>query len=111
FNAKEKREVLEKLKPYVSEEPSESFGGGRTPGAPSRWSAGKDLAWVKVTPKFVCEVRFDYMQGDRMRHAAGFLRWREDKAPEQCTYDQLEPPNPFALEKIIRLGAKGLGGS
>jgi ATP-dependent DNA ligase len=54
----------------------------------------------------VCEVRFDYMQGDRIRHAARFLRWRTDKAPKDCTYDQVIPPNPFSLQAIVDMATK-----
>ncbi|MFZ5472179.1 MAG: ATP-dependent DNA ligase [Myxococcota bacterium] len=104
FKAKEKKELLAKLRPL---EGKKSFGEGRTPGAPSRWSSGKELAWTAVEPTLVCEVAFDYMQGDRFRHGATFLRWREDKAPRACTYDQLAPPNPFSLQAIIELSARG----
>jgi len=96
----EKKELLEKLK--ALEEGGDSFGKGRTPGTPSRWSSGKELSWIQLRPELVCEVTFDYMQGDRFRHAAGFLRWRVDKAPQQCTYDQLLRPQQFSLEEVIR---------
>ena len=56
-------------------------GGQRMPGGQSRWSAGKDLSWEPVRIERVCEVKYDHMQGDRFRHAATFLRWRDDKAP------------------------------
>lgn len=65
---------------------------GRMPGAQSRWSAGKNLTWEPLRPERVCEVRYDFMQGDRFRHATTFLRWRPDKAPGDCRYDQLEGP-------------------
>ena len=76
----------------------------RLPGATSRWSAGKDLSWVALRPERVCEVRYDHLQGDRFRHATTFLRWRPDKPPEACRYDQLEVAPPFALKSIF--GAK-----
>jgi ATP-dependent DNA ligase len=75
---------------------------GRMPGAQSRWSAGKDLSWEPVRIERVCEVRYDHMQGDRLRHAAFFLRWRPDKRPRDCRYDQLEVTTPYELEKIFR---------
>lgn len=102
FTAKEKAALLEKLKPL---EGGGSFGHGRTPDAPSRWSKNKSDAptWVPLRPELVCEVRYDYLQGPRFRHAATFLRWREDKAPEDCRYSQLLPPNPFSLEKLVAL--------
>jgi ATP-dependent DNA ligase len=92
FRAKEKREIRELLRPL---EGVESFGGGREPGGPSRWSAGKDTAWVSVEPTLVCEVAFDRIQGGRFRHAATFLRWRPDREPETATWDQLGESPPF----------------
>ena len=75
--------------------------GRRVPGAPSRWSADKDLSWEPLKIRRVCEVRYDHMQGDRFRHAAFFLRWRSDKAPQDCRYDQLEVTEPYELAKIF----------
>jgi ATP-dependent DNA ligase len=76
----------------------------RMPGAQSRWSAGKDLSWEPVRPERVCEVKYDHMQGDRFRHAAIFLRWRPDKPPADCRYDQLAVVTPFELDKILKTG-------
>jgi ATP-dependent DNA ligase len=76
----------------------------RMPGGQSRWSAGKDLSWEPLRPERVCEVKYDHMQGDRFRHAAIFLRWRPDKPPEECTYDQLEVVTPYELKKIFGAG-------
>ena len=73
----------------------------RMPGAQSRWSAGKDLSWEPVKIERVVEVKYDHLQGDRFRHAAIFLRWRPDKPPEECTYDQLEVTRPFELDKVF----------
>jgi ATP-dependent DNA ligase len=73
----------------------------RMPGAQSRWSAGKDLTWEPIRIERVCEVKYDHLQGDRFRHAAIFLRWRPDKPPRECTYDQLEVTKPFELEKVF----------
>jgi ATP-dependent DNA ligase len=98
FSAAERKEVLEKLKPLVG---GDSFGQGRTPGSPSRWSGAKDLSWVQVRPELVCEVSFEKIQGDRFRHAARFLRWRTDKDPSECDFAQLEPPASFSLEDIL----------
>jgi ATP-dependent DNA ligase len=75
--------------------------GTRMPGGQSRWSAGKDLSWEPVRAERVCEVRYDHMQGDRFRHAAVFERWRADKRPEDCRYDQLEVTTPYELEKVF----------
>jgi ATP-dependent DNA ligase len=74
----------------------------RMPGGQSRWSAGKDLSWEPLRPERVCEVKYDHMQGDRFRHAAIFLRWRPDKPPEDCTYDQLEVTTPYELAKVFK---------
>ena len=71
-------------------------------GATSRWSAGKDLSWEPLGIERVAEVKYDHMQGERFRHAAIFLRWRPDKRPRECTYDQLELARPFALEAVFR---------
>jgi ATP-dependent DNA ligase len=73
----------------------------RMPGAQSRWSAGKTLAWEPLKIQRVCEVKYDHMQGDRFRHATVFLRWRPDKPPEQCRYDQLEVIAPYELKRIF----------
>jgi hypothetical protein len=82
------------------EGPGES-GAHRMPGATSRWSAGKDLSWEPLRPERVCEVRYDHLQGDRFRHATIFVRWRIDKPPQACRYDQLEVVPPFELERIF----------
>ena len=80
-------------------------GSSRMPGAQSRWSAGKDLSWEPLRIERVCEVKYDHMQGDRFRHAAFFLRWRPDKRPQDCRYDQLEVTKPYELEKIFSSGS------
>ncbi len=100
FTAKQKRELVETVKPY---EGGTSFGEGRTPGGPSRWSGTKDLSWTPLRPELVVEVKFDYLQGDRLRHGATFLRWRTDKSPRDCSFGQLAPPHPFNLEEVIAL--------
>ena len=80
-------------------------GHTRMPGGQSRWSAGKDLSWEPLRIERVCEVKYDHMQGDRFRHAAVFQRWRADKPPRECRYDQLEVTPAFELEKVF--GASG----
>jgi ATP-dependent DNA ligase len=75
--------------------------GQRMPGATSRWNRGKDLSWEPLRIERVCEVAYDHMQGDRFRHAATFVRWRPDKAPADCRYDQLEETAAYELEKIF----------
>jgi ATP-dependent DNA ligase len=73
----------------------------RMPGGQSRWSAGKDLSWEPLRLERVCEVKYDHMQGERFRHAAVFQRWRPDKPPGECRYDQLEVTTPYELEKVF----------
>ena len=71
------------------------------PGGQSRWSAGKDLSWEPLRIERVCEVKYDHLQGDRFRHATTFRRWRPDKSPAECRYDQLEVTAPYELEKVF----------
>ena len=78
----------------------------RMPGGQSRWSAGKDLSWEPLRIERVCEVKYDHLQGDRFRHATTFQRWRPDRSPAECRYDQLEVTTPFELEKVF--GATGV---
>jgi len=79
----------------------------RMPGGQSRWSAGKDLSWEPLRPERVCEVKYDHLQGNRFRHAATFLRWRPDKPPAACRYDQLEVTKPYELENVFSSGSSG----
>jgi ATP-dependent DNA ligase len=101
FKAAEKKALVEVLKPYLSDDESAGFGAGRTPGGPSRWTGARDLSWVRLRPELVCEVTFDHLQGDRFRHAATFRRWRSDKPPRECTFDQVATTVPFLLERIF----------
>ena len=81
FRAKEKREFLKKLEPYRT---GESGSGG-----PSRWKAEEDLVWEGLRPELVVEVAFDHITGNRIRHGAKLLRWRDDKEPKECLLSQL----------------------
>jgi ATP-dependent DNA ligase len=63
---------------------------GNAPGGPSRWSTERSAQWCPLKPKLVIEVRFDHFSGERFRHGTSILRWRPDKAPRQCTFDQLK---------------------
>jgi ATP-dependent DNA ligase len=109
FNLKMREELVTLLEPYRAnamkshpwKEWAQQDGSTRMPGGQSRWSAGKDLSWEPVRPELVCEVKYDHMQGDRFRHAAIFQRWRPDKKPADCRYDQLEVTTPFELEKVF----------
>ena len=71
----------------------------------SRWSRGKDLSWEPLRIERVCEVRYDHLQGDRFRHGATFVRWRPDRQPAECRYDQLEVTPPAELAAIFREAA------
>jgi ATP-dependent DNA ligase len=76
---------------------------GRTPGAPSRWSGERSAQWTPLKPKLVVEVRYDHVSDDRFRHGTKLLRWRPDKAPRQCTFEQLDPPAPPAeLRSLLK---------
>lgn len=103
FKADEKRALVALLEPYRDATGEASFSGGRAPGGPSRWRSAADLAWESLRPERVCEVAFDHLQGDRFRHAATFLRWRDDKPPRQCTYSQLVSAVPYELQRIFSL--------
>ncbi|MGH3230346.1 MAG: ATP-dependent DNA ligase [Streptosporangiaceae bacterium] len=80
--------------------------GQRTPRAAmaSRWNADKDLSFIPLRPERVLEVRYDHMEGPRFRHTAQFVRWRPDRSPRSCTYEQLEEPVGFNLAEILRGG-------
>ena len=85
--------------------PSGPLGGElratRMPGGLSRWNAKKDLSWEPLRPELVCEVAYDHLQGNRFRHATRFLRWRPDRDPRSCTYDQLETAVPTELAAVF----------
>ncbi len=74
----------------------------KAPGGPSRWSTERSTRWEPLKPRLVAEVQYDHVTGDRFRHGTGFLRWRPDKQPEQCTFDQLKrEARPSRLLKAI----------
>ena len=124
FSAARRRALVEELRPYREVDDAHPWhdriragaaaGTGRAatedaaaspplrvPGGASRWSGGKDLSWVPLRPELVVEVSYDHMQGTRLRHTAQFLRWRPDKPPAECTYDQLEVTPPYELHRIF----------
>jgi len=88
--------------PWASWRQDAAHFGQRLPGATSRWNANKDLSWEPLRIETVCEVSYDHRQGDRFRHATHFLRWRPDRVPASCTYDQLEEHPPTELEALFR---------
>jgi ATP-dependent DNA ligase len=83
--------------------------GRRRPGSQSRWSQGKDLSWEPLRIERVVEVKYDHLQGNRFRHATTFQRWRPDKQPASCRYDQLEVTPPFELARIFGLSTSTRG--
>jgi ATP-dependent DNA ligase len=83
---------------------AEAHEVGRLPGAVSRWNAKKDLSWEPLRPELVVEVAYDHMQGNRFRHTAQFRRWRPDRDPRSCTYDQLEEPVNYDLADVLGAG-------
>ena len=111
FTAKRRAELVEELEPLLLGEGdrhpwqewanAEAHAGQRLPGAVSRWNATKDLSFVPLRPERVLEVKYEHMEGTRFRHLAHFVRWREDRAPESCTYQQLEQPLTYALDDIV----------
>lgn len=112
FTNKVRKELVEELAPLrenaLENHPWRGWAdamagadGQRLPGGSSRWNRGKDLSWEPLRPERVCEVSFDHMQGTRFRHAAHFERWRFDKRPEECTYDQLDVVPAYELAKIF----------
>lgn len=110
FSDAKRKELVEFLAPYrvdsLAGHPWKEWAGldedaQRKPGAQSRWSRGKSLAWEPLRPELVVEVAYDHMQGTRFRHTAQFRRWRTDKPPKDCTYEQLETTAPYELEQIF----------
>jgi ATP-dependent DNA ligase len=112
FPAAVRRELFVELQPLVTSfddhpwawaKEMAAHAARQTPG--SRWNAGqhKDLSFMPLRPERVVEVRYDYMEGFRFRHVAQFVRWRPDRTPESCTYDQLDEPVPFDLAAVLGL--------
>jgi ATP-dependent DNA ligase len=115
FSDAKRRELVELLAPYrkdaLAKHPWRDWAGAapesqRMPGAQSRWSRGKTLAWEPLRPELVAEVAYDHMQGTRFRHVAFFRRWRPDKRPRDCTYAQLEVVAPHELGTIFAAGRR-----
>jgi ATP-dependent DNA ligase len=98
FTAAEREELKRVLKPYMN---GTGFSGA-APGGPSRWSTERSGEWEPLDPKLVCEVRYDHFSGGRFRHGTKFLRWRPEKRPKDCTYDQvMSSRKGRALEKLL----------
>ncbi|MGY1844929.1 ATP-dependent DNA ligase [Modestobacter sp. SYSU DS0875] len=118
FTMKRRAELVEELAPYRAQAldghpwqdwanaSTSAAGPGedaerRMPGATSRWNAGKDLSWVPLRPELVVEIRYDQLEGSRLRHTGHFQRWRTDRDARSCTYDQLEVPVRYDLDEVL----------
>jgi ATP-dependent DNA ligase len=108
FSMARRAELVAQLAPFTNEEGADhpwlgvaEPGEQRRPGAQHRWNAGKDTSFVALRPELVCEVRYDQLQGDRFRHNARFVRWRLDREPSSCRYDQLETPTAYDLADVL----------
>ncbi len=111
FAAARRAELITELEPLLvdpKDHPwrawaeAEAHQKGRLPGAVSRWNAKKDLSWIPIDPVLVVEVGYDHMEGTRLRHTAQFKRWRPDRDPRSCTYDQLEEVVGYDLAEVLR---------
>ena len=107
-------ELVEELAPYranaldghpwqdwANAQVAEDGGEHRMPGAVSRWNAKKDLSWVPLRPELVVEIKYDQLEGRRLRHTGQFLRWRPDRDALSCTYDQLDVPVRYDLAEVL----------
>jgi ATP-dependent DNA ligase len=111
FSAPRRAELLAELEPRTPDalvghpwrswaEHDGDAAGGATSGG-SRWNAGKDLSFVPIRMGLVAEVSFGQLEGRRFRHGVGFLRWRPDRTPESCTYDQLDVAEPISFHEFL----------
>src|SRR5205085_8023416 len=103
FTSSFSREDRKKLKPIVEPLAGGKGFSGRAPGGPSRWATERSAEWVKLKPKLVCEVQYDHFSGGRFRHGTKFLRWRPEKKPRQCTFEQVRPPKRHAKSLTFEL--------
>jgi ATP-dependent DNA ligase len=113
FPMARRAELVEELAPYRADalegHPWQNWanaqigadGEHRMPGAVSRWNAKKDLSWVPLRPELVVEIKYDQLEGRRLRHTGQFLRWRPDREPLSCTYDQLDVPVRYDLAEVL----------
>jgi ATP-dependent DNA ligase len=113
FTEKRRAELIDELQPLVCDFSEHPWGEwqewaianpDRVPGTQSRWSQGKDLSFTPLRPERVLEVGYDHMEGRRFRHTAQFRRWRTDRDPESCGYDQLDEPVSYDLARILGVG-------
>jgi ATP-dependent DNA ligase len=116
FTEARRAELIEELQPLACDIADHPWGRwqefltanpDRVPGTQSRWSAGKDLSFTPLRPERVLEVKYDHMEGRRFRHTAQFKRWRPDRDPESCGYEQLEEPVSYDLARILGVDQEG----
>jgi ATP-dependent DNA ligase len=110
FSDSRRAELIDELAPLIVDtadhpwskwQDAEAQAGSRLPGGQSRWTGTKDLSFVTLAPTQVAEVGYEHMEGDRFRHTAQFKRWRPDREPESCTYEQLEEIAKYDLSQIL----------
>jgi ATP-dependent DNA ligase len=109
FSAAARKSLLDDVQPVRAAEVADhpwvhALEHTRVPGGLSRWSAGKDQSFEPLAPELVCEVAYDHLQGDRFRHATKFRRWRPDRTPASCTYEQLDTAVPMEFSQIFGAG-------
>jgi ATP-dependent DNA ligase len=112
FTETRRAELIKELQPLVVDIADHPWGEwgewaianpDRAPGTQSRWSQGKDLSFTPLRPERVVEVAYDHMEGHRFRHTAQFRRWRPDRDPESCGYEQLDEPVSYDLARILSI--------
>jgi ATP-dependent DNA ligase len=112
FSAARRKELVDELAPYATDDPSDHpwaewadmaahLEGGRKPGAQNRWTGQKDQSWTPLELGLVCEVTYDALQSGRFRHTSHWVRWRPDKTPAECTFDQFEVTPPAELAQVF----------
>lgn len=121
FSAKRRTELLAELEPLTHDAleghpwrrwaEADGDAAGTAPSGGSRWNAGKDLSFVPIRMGLVAEVSFGQLEGRRFRHGVGFLRWRPDRTPESCTYDQLDVADPVPFHELVDGGGSTPGRS
>src|SRR5207253_5432112 len=99
FNTEQRRQLKKIVEPLIG---PPGFTG-HAPGGPSRWSTRRSAEWQPLKPKLVCEVQYDHFSGGRFRHGTKFLRWRPEKKPRQCTFEQVRPPKTHAKSLTFEL--------
>lgn len=103
FPMTRRRELFDEFQSLVTTMDNHPWHWSEESGKPevSRWNAGKDLSFVPLRPERVVEVRYDHMEGERFRHTAQFSRWRPERTPESCTFDQLDVPAAVSLDDVV----------